>query len=294
VTSTYDAGSQSKAVFDYLNNVRDKSGVGVLRQNAALDTSANAHANYITLHPDEAGHMETEGEDGFTGMSPSNRNAAAGYMGFSPYENLALYPGNDGLSCVKQLLDTVYHLADLLEEYRDVGVAFRSMYGSSETLCVLEGGWGDNQQLPAHGAIANYPFDGQTDVASTFTLDWEIPRPLVSVPSGDVGQPIFASFQNQAWTDGTQYGPSTVITKFSLTDAAGNDVPGYLLVPNFATAGPGLQATPDPENLGFYNGGHAWLVPKSPLTAGMTYHVAFEVQTFSTTLSKSWSFTVAH
>ncbi|WP_434034705.1 hypothetical protein [Cupriavidus sp. a3] len=47
---TYAEGSGQLALFKGVNTLRQKFGVGLLAQDAALDTAAQAHAVYLNAH----------------------------------------------------------------------------------------------------------------------------------------------------------------------------------------------------------------------------------------------------
>ena len=72
------AGSEDLAAFTLLNAEREHCGFGKLAQNAQLDAAAKAHADYQVINS-VISHLEVSGKPGFTGASPTNRIAAAGY-----------------------------------------------------------------------------------------------------------------------------------------------------------------------------------------------------------------------
>lgn len=84
-------------MFNRLNQVRIGDGFGALQQDARLDQTAKAHADYVItnyfpngvasdqlgiIQPDGwyTGHTEAQGVEGFTGTRPAARIAAAGYQ----------------------------------------------------------------------------------------------------------------------------------------------------------------------------------------------------------------------
>ena len=67
--------------FNQLNAVRQGAGAGLLAQSTALDTSAQDHANYLTVNgfnTADSAHDETAGLPDFTGANPFTRMQADG------------------------------------------------------------------------------------------------------------------------------------------------------------------------------------------------------------------------
>ena len=288
---TDDSGVMETATFNLLNTVRQGAGAGVLLQSTQLDTSARAHSNYLQLNPTEFSHNETAGRQGYTGDSPQARATAAGYTGAAAEEIVGLAtltpPNADG--CVRTLLKTMYHMAGLIDGYRDLGVGYkRDVNGAG--YCVLNLGYKGQKQYPAAGTVVTYPFDGQTDAAYNFSTSAEFPRPP-AVLTGYVGQPVLASMGSLALVtgDGTNKG---TVTTFKITEkASGNIVPAIVAAPSSITVAAGIEKADDSANDQYYQRHHVLLVPKSPLLPNTGYTVTFAGTFNGVAHSKTWSFT---
>jgi hypothetical protein len=234
--TSYDA--RRKSAYDELNAARLGAGAGLLAQSAALDTSAADHAAYLTTNGfSSAGsvHDETAGRAGFTGTDPFDRMQAAGF-GFSFAAEVIGDIGSPSTTsdCVGDLLDTIYHAADMLS----------------------------SAQIPASGALIAYPFDGAIVASGTFHVSNETPRaPVALLPNATAGTPILVGFRNQDYVKSH----AATIARFTLADASGNLVPGVILADSTVT---GAGVNDDAGLDGGVVSGFAVLVPRSPLPPG--------------------------
>lgn len=294
--ASYDA--RRRAAYDELNAARRGAGAGLLAQSAPLDTSASSHAAYLTVNgyaSADSPHDETQGLTDFTGTDPFKRMQAAGYS----FSFAAEVIGDIGSSaadsdCVGDLLDTIYHAADMLSRETDVGIGFGS--GSAAGMCTIDFGapLADGAaQIPPSGAVIAYPYQGQTVASGTFHVSNESPRaPISLLPNATAGTPIIVGLRNRDYVDA--YQPNTVlatITQFSLADGAGNQVPAVILADSSIG---GANVNTDANLDGGVVSGFAVLVPKSPLAAG-SYTVTLRASIAGGQPLKltSWTFTVA-
>lgn len=291
---TDDSGVMEAATYNLLNTVRLAAGAGAALQDTKLDTAARAHSNYLQVNPTEFSHFEIAGHPGYTGDTPAARVTAAGYTGVAAEEltgagNLAP-PAADG--CVRSLLMTMYHMAGLMDGFRDLGVGYkRDVNGNG--YCVLELGLKTVKQYPAAGTVVAYPYDGQPDAGWAFATAAESPRPP-AVFQGFVGQPVLASMGSLALVTGDGSNKGTVTT-FKLTEkASGNIVPAFVVAPSSITVASGIETADDSANDAEYQRYTVLLVPKAQLLTNTSYTVTFAGTFNGVAHAKTWSFTTGH
>jgi hypothetical protein len=269
--------------------VRLGAGAGLLARSAALDTSAQSHANYLTangFNSADSAHDETSGLADFTGANPFVRMQNAGYNYSFATEVIGDIGSTSSTSdCVGDLLDTVYHAASMLSRVTDVGFGFGS--GTAAGMCTIDMGSplnGNAKQIPPSGAVIAYPFDGGTVAHGTFHVSSESPRVSTALlPNAAAGTPILVGFRNQDVVSGG----AVTITQFSVATSGGTAVPA-VIVADPAIVGSNVNA--DSE----LNSAFAVLVPVSPLAAG-TYTVTLHatISGGQALVLSAWSFTVA-
>ena len=95
------------AAIDDLNALRTSAGLAPFAVRDDLQTAAANHSRYLQLH-DTSGHYETEGDDGYTGVYPSDRAVYAGYPSRLVSENVSV-----GQRSVEESIDglfsAIYH-----------------------------------------------------------------------------------------------------------------------------------------------------------------------------------------
>lgn len=275
------ADASQLTLYQQLNTARLGAGAGAALQDVRLDRAAANHLDYLRLNGVSAGHGEQTGLPGFTGSTPGARVTAAGYAWRFVSEDLAWGTAFTPMQCLDLLLSSVYHLASLLAEQVDMGVA----YGSAGNVngCVFNFGvpLGGAPQLPASGVVKAYPYPGQRAVATTFVPSTESPNPMPDVGSRRVGQPVFVSMRAQGASDGAGY----AVSAFTLRDAAGATVAARLIANG--TSGPGVTADPVRQ----LRAGEVFLVPLSPLAAGSSYTASFSGSNGSVPYAATWQFT---
>ncbi len=93
--------------YSYLNKIRESVNMIPLKRNQFLETSAQNHADYLALNQID-GHDEESGRPNFTGCTPSNRAAYAGYPSLYVMENVS--SGNpDFKDSIDSLMSAIYH-----------------------------------------------------------------------------------------------------------------------------------------------------------------------------------------
>jgi uncharacterized protein YkwD len=251
--ASYAAGTQERVVYDRLNQERGACGFGLLAQNAKLDASAAAHANYLLVN-NTFGHSETSGLSGFTGVDPAARSAAQGYA--------ATYTGEDvsvnqvsGLAAINGLMAAPYHLASLLIGELDVGVSFKDTHDVHAIVSALvvspavPAVPGKNQ-FPVKGSVLTYPCQGTTGMATGFTgesLNWT----GGPVNFGAGGQAIVVTAPNYE---------VLVITSATMSALGGGVVPTQI-----------VTAANDPNK--YLQPQQAFIIPPSALAPNTTYRI---------------------
>jgi uncharacterized protein YkwD len=287
--NTYSSTSFQWGYFARINAVRQALGVGLLAQSSDLDTSSQAQALYnaVNFNPstmfgvdpstgDLYAHSEDSGMPDFYAATPQARATLAGYSlgGVGEVAGGALVnDANSGLLAADQLLNTVYHRANiLLDTYRYIGIGVDTASNSYEGYgwFVSDMGTVNNAQTLSTGTVVTYPVDGATDAFPYFCNSCEDPSPVPGLPSNQaLGGPI--SVQIAA-------GHALSVTSFTLADADGGPVTVHL-------------SDAQTDTSGFLPGNIAFIIPETPLTPGQTYTATFSGSDGSTALSKAWSFT---
>jgi uncharacterized protein YkwD len=286
--NTYSSTSFQSGYFAQINAVRQALGVGELAQSSDLDTSSQAQALYnsVAFNPatmfgvdpstgDLYAHSEDPGMPDFYAATAQARATLAGYSLGGVGEvagNTLVNDANSGLLAANQLLDTVYHRANiLLDTYRYIGIGVDAAADSYEAYgwYVSDMGTVNNAQTLSTGTVVTYPADGATDAFAYFCNSCEDPSPIPSLPSNQaLGGPISAQIAS---------GHALLVSSFTLADAAGNPVAVHL-------------SDAQTDTSGFLPGNIAFIIPEAPLSPGETYTATFNGSDGSTALSKTWSF----
>ncbi|MDL5034367.1 hypothetical protein QRD43_20865 [Pelomonas sp. APW6] len=296
-TATYADNSLQQSAFNALNLVRKNAGAGLVSQHAALDTSAGAHAKYLTTNIATAftvnAHTEDPSKPDFYEATVGMRMAKAGFSVGSYWTEVIGGTGasRQGSDCVLGLLGTVYHAAALLSQATNVGIGFGTDTANIP-MCVVDLGSQSNESYPQvapSGQIVAYPYDGQTGLFYSFDIAFEVPRPPVALfPNATSGTPVIVNIRNADFVNYKAAGTlNAVVSKFEMKDANGNLVPvGILASPGIGAANVSLTSD---GNLGE---GFVVLVPIAPLNKGGTYSVTFAatLKAGGSSLSKTWHF----
>ncbi|SDJ49767.1 CAP domain-containing protein [Salimicrobium halophilum] len=258
---------QSEAVTT-INSYRDDLSLPLLSSNDKLQQIAQGHSNYLEEHSED-GHTQRNPEsDWFTGYQVGDRAKYFNYSGFIG-EGIAFQEENSK-DAIHRLFDAPYHRMSLIDpRFSQIGTG----YNESGDFVANYGGSGVIQSPET----VVYPSDNQQDVK----LSWyafEVPNPLRFYNKDAVwtGYPIsfgyFGSPQDELQ-----------VAQATLKNEKGERVPVYDVLPSMEEEG---------------NKTHAFLIPKEPLTPGMTYEVDVDAsvsysETESVDVSRSWSFTTA-
>jgi len=112
---------EARKSFDYLNDLRFKAGMSKFLYNENLKNAALSHANYLTSN-NRIGHIQSEGEPGFTGVFPKDRVVQAGYKTGMSIENVS----NQTIGykdSVEGLFSAIYHRFGFLDfQVDEIGI----------------------------------------------------------------------------------------------------------------------------------------------------------------------------
>lgn len=304
-TPSYGSATMQASAFTLLNNYRLAMGVGELAQDPILDTSAQAHALYLDSNLANGNltalsHNETSSFANYYGDTPLSRAQKAGAPATEwiseviaaglPQSSSTVYASD----CLRQYINTVYHLQDITSTQQTMGIGFQQTSGSYQNYsCVIDFGQtagvsgtpmanalnlSGGQQLPV-GTVATAPLSNENSVALAMVAENVNPAPDIAKP----GRPIMVR------VNAANQGDVLTVTSFTLTTAAGVSVPARIIVPSAALTGSTSSATADVNNALFP--GVAFLLPLTPLSANTTYNVTFSGARDGSAVSKSWSFT---
>jgi len=262
-TPTYSNTSEEYTAFNLLNAERSRCGFGKLAQNTTLDLAAQKHADYLLLN-NSFTHTETNGSAGFYGINAWDRWSAAGYAwstgseGYTGFTGTSSMTGN-GNYTIRTLLAIPYHSAEMLRNYRDVGIAIRNntLAGavSSGTRQVLEYAYttaqGDQHQNGTATLI--YPCSGTTGVYTSNTGEAPTPVPGRNLATSPLGHAI---------TIKAYPGNTLAITSATLVTTVGG-VAVTLRTP--------ITQANDPYGTTYLGTHEGYILPDAPLATNTSY-----------------------
>lgn len=285
---TYATTSEEYLFVTAFNKFRADIGLGLLAQNAMLDTAAAKHLQYVLTNDVLNGgtvnmrtndpvtgramfHIEQGDKPGFTGIQEIDRAKSAGYNGTYVGEELSFAGGKGAQVAFDGLASTVYHRAGLmLQGVNDVGAAVGK--DRSQTV-VMEMGT-TKAQSQASNFLGVYPAANQTGVGLHAGVEVPNPFPELSTANDDfptkTGYPVSVVVKE---------GTTVEVLTFTLTEAG--------------AAAP-LDArimTRDNDPNRYLTSNFAFLVAKAPLKAGTTYTAKFSGRVNNVVENKEWKFT---
>jgi hypothetical protein len=238
------------------NALRARMGLPPVRRMAALERSAQAHAEYLDRNA-ARGHFEQRGRRGFTGKTLLDRMGAAGYEGGGG--EVAAYEETAG-EAFDAWMASVYH-----REFATHPALAGLGLGVCGRVQVLD--YAVDPEPRSH-TIACLPANLQQDVP----LAWhgrEAPSPLPEGFAGPVGCTISAHFPDAILR----------VDQVSLTAAGGTAVPCFT-----------RHRLNDPNLKG---SAAVFLLPQSPLQPGVTYRATIAVETAAGPEQADWTFRTA-
>ncbi|MCR6481022.1 CAP domain-containing protein [Variovorax sp. ZS18.2.2] len=282
--ATYSAGSEEDAAFKLLNAERARCGFGKLAQNGGLDAAAKGHADWL-INNNYVGHNQVAGTPGFTGVTPADRAAAAGYKAASVTEEQTLMSGSASLAgrgvfSVRSLLSAPYHLLGMAGGYRDVGISIRgsddlgtTATQGARTVEQFELGFTEiaGAQEPSGDQVLTYPCAGTSGTFFELVNETPSPVPGRDLMASPLGHPILVAVRS---------GSALAVTSASLVTASGNTPVT-------------LRATVTKANdVNARLAGHqALLIPDAALTPNTEYTVKITGKNGAQEFSKTFNFT---
>ena len=246
--------------------LRKEAGRGAMVTFPQLDQAAADHAAYLAAgHGGDDLHAEVQGTPGFTGRTPAERAARAGYTEVVMGE-LTAFRGD--ASVVALWLEAPWARVMLLQPHARY-LGFASQRGDGGPADVLLVGWRASDEVPSGGVVV-WPPDGADDVATSWSganLTPAVPEPTTGWPAGPVLSAVLAP------------AAGIVVTSHHLRDAAGAEVPHILLDPS--------------SPLGPWLGPSTALYAEAPLAGGASYSVALGGTRAGEPWETSWRFRTA-
>lgn len=257
---------QQKVAIDRVNYYRGLVGLGPVTLNKDINEAALAHAQYDAKH-NLAGHIENEGDEGFTGTWPWDRMRHFGYDNFTYATEVCSTrwaSSNDVLDidpkwAVDSWIDTVYHRLPLINP-NVYEAGFGSSKAKNRVAYVMDFA---NPGFSNKMETVYYPVNGQENVPTEFYGD-ETPDPLPG-KTYPVGYPVTITFNGYS---------NIVLKRAEFTDDAGANVEFYKILP-FSDK---------------FIGESLAIIPTRPLKQGMIYHVSVSVEIDDKPVYIEWQF----
>lgn len=263
---TYATSSDELTTFTELNSFRKMMGLGLLAQNAALDTAAKNHSTYIVKNQ-IFGHVEDAAKFGFTGTNPQDRVYFAGYKGLVS----EVVGGGAAPVGIRGLINTIYHRDALAYQgIKDVGISFN---GEWATPVVIDFG-AEKEQNNASNFTTTYPVDGQANLPLTMMVESPNPFPELSTSNSDYPTKTSSPISFYAVT-----GSKVSVTSFTVTQSGQTSPLNVRL----------LTSSNDPNKYVQSNVAH--IVGTTPFQPNTKYVVNFVGTVNGVGVNKTWSFT---
>lgn len=206
--AAYSTGTEEKAAYNLLNSERGACGFGLLAQNTQLDAAARLHNDYQIIN-NTASHNQnqTQFPTGFTGARAFDRVTAAGYLDAAEVADEFTFKSGTtsktgiGEGGMRNLLSGPYHLAGMVDGYRDVGISVRSSAETTPTgvnnRVILHVNAAHKtaaaKQLIPTGEVRTYPCAGSVGVNRQLTNETPNPVPGRDLAVNPIGTPIYVS-----------------------------------------------------------------------------------------------------
>jgi uncharacterized protein YkwD len=260
---------------NWINFRRSQLGIPTVAQNTLIDIAAQGHSDYQRVN-NTVTHDQDPRKQGFTGAVLQDRLNNAGYTipasGYAFGEVISAASSSSGFYLSEELITAIYHRFIIFQPmFKELGTGY-STSSSGYTYFTADfgarDGWGPGI---AAGAVAVWPFNGQTQVTPNFLSDSEEPDPVDGV--NEVGYPISVE---------ANLDQKLAVQAFTVRPRGGADLNVKL-----------LQAASDAHTPAYV----AAIIPLSPLKSATTYDVTFTgtaTNTFTfqaVPVNRTWSFT---
>ncbi len=198
-TPTYSTSSEEYAAFQLLNRERVRCGFGSLAQNTQLDQAARGHVDWMLLNSVYSHYQSSSYPLGFTGTTPTDRAALAGYTtSYGVGEGIAF--GDNGSKLgrgevgVRELLAGVYHAIGVLQPMKEVGISVREPADVGRTTVIVPteiviSSRSGYQLLPTD-TVATYPCEGTSNARNNLGLEEPNPVPGRNLSTQPLGPSI--------------------------------------------------------------------------------------------------------
>ncbi len=254
--------------FNWTNFRRQQIGLATLARNTLINNAAQGHSDYQRVN-NTITHVQTPGASGFTGVTMTDRLAAAGYALVVPYaygEVISAGGSTSGFEAAENLVTAIYHRFIMLEpRYLEAGAGAATTPGGRTWFTLNLAATGGLGAGLGGGRFTVYPFDGQRGLPTIFLSDTETPDPVAD--RNAVGYPV------SVHADITS---SIVVQSFTITPRGGTPLPVRLLSAAVDANTPTSAAA---------------IVPLQVLTTQATYDVEFRGTVDGIRAVRSWSFT---
>ncbi len=292
-TPPFAEGSDDMLAFNYLNNERSLGGLGKLAYSAELTKAAASHANYYFLNKSKPGldpHIEVNSYPGFTGIAPTDRAKAAGYIvGTSGAVSEGSGQVNSKLELMKNLINSMYHRSTIFNQsWRDIGFASQCVdancNGDNGYYGVANYGYKTKQNNDSNFVFI-YPRDGQVSVKPIFC--GEFPWPFNDVPFGKLCETSTNPSPGVSYSKGAGYpisvsvaaGRNVSITSFTIIEkGTSNSLDAWT-----------FTNQSDPNKIIPIN--EVYLISKTAFKLSTTYTVSVTGKSDDVPFSRTWSFT---
>lgn len=281
--STYAVGSEEFEAYNKLNSERLHCGFGALTQNSSLDAAAKSHADYQGIN-NLQDHLQSPSLPGFTGISPGDRLAAAGYPNPSTANDEMVkvvgFSTKNGFGAigVMELLNAPFHMRGMLGEGRDVGIAVRnsvdvnspipSVITQFDIAYTKELG----PQLFASDEVNTYPCEGTS--GSHYKLENETPNPVEGrdLKLNPLGSSIYISLR---------LGNTLAITKASIKQVSNSSMVNLRVPVTSSNSG------------NMFRSHEGYVVADQPMLPSTSYLATIEGTNNSVYFKKAFTFTTA-
>lgn len=288
-TPTYTPASEELAAFNLLNAERERCGFGLLAQNAAIDTAARGHADWLLING-YTGHFQVAGTTGFTGVAPVDRLVAAGYGARGSFTADAESQIDNGgaktgtaTSDIRRLLNAPYHLLEMTRGYRDVGISVReksdvTISPNNRNYLNMDFGYKniDGPQVAAAGTVRTFPCEGSTGIVKSLSGESPNPVPGRNLQVLPLGSSIGVS---------VDVGNTLVITSASMIKTStGASI--TLLAPVVAANDPNAI-----NGVSYFKNNEGFVSADAPLETNTQYQVTIAGTNGGTAFSRTFTFT---
>lgn len=255
-TESARAGVQAD-MLQALNDHRYAVGAPTIGADARVNAAAQNHANYSSANG-YMGHYESTGLPYYTGYTPHDRVAAAGWS--TSFVSEVATGGASGVAGVDQLWDAPYHRLGMMHPNSvSTGWGYSTVGSRPSTVGDLIY---DFSQRPV--SFVRSPAAGQSGIPTSWSGQ-ETPDPLPAGVSGPVGYPIMVVYSA---------GQNVTMRAAEIVAPDGSRLPIYYAPQQFE-----------------YD--YQVIIPQHPLTSSTTYHVRFDINVNGQMVTNEWDFTTA-